>query len=185
MSNIAVKQKRHQEHKTKQKEQAKRKAKAYKKLVLAHRRQWDRARRARERRERREHAQRMQREFGFRVKVVRCFHQLRERGVSEKRAVELTLEKYRPRRLSLSVSPLGRRAISGVSLPKGSVRLCMPSMRFASRPFLILPHRHQASQEAVQRPMALSLGDLRVVYTVDKESRTIRIVAIGRRGDIY
>jgi hypothetical protein len=41
MSSIAAKQKRHQEHKAKQKEGAKRKAKSYKRLVLARRRQVD------------------------------------------------------------------------------------------------------------------------------------------------
>jgi len=46
MSGIAAKQKRHQEQKTKQNEQAKCKTKAYKRLVLARRRQMDHARRA-------------------------------------------------------------------------------------------------------------------------------------------
>lgn len=67
MSSIAVERKRHQECKNKQREQAKRKAKVYKSLVLARRRQWDRTRRARERRERREHTRRITREFRFRV----------------------------------------------------------------------------------------------------------------------
>ena len=68
MSGIAAKQKRHQEQKTKQNEQAKCKTKAYKRLVLARRRQMDRARRARQRRERREHTRQRQREFIFALK---------------------------------------------------------------------------------------------------------------------
>lgn len=67
MNGIAAKQKRQQGRKVKQKEQAQRKAKVYKGLVLAHRRQMDRARRARQRRERREHTWQWQREFRFRV----------------------------------------------------------------------------------------------------------------------
>jgi transposase InsO family protein len=109
MHSITEKQKRCQGHKSKQRERAKRKAKVHKSLVLAHRRQWDRARRARRRRERREHTQRRQRQFKFRVKVVRYFHRLRQQGVSEKRAVELTLDKYRPRKkgdLRLSASTI-------------------------------------------------------------------------------
>jgi hypothetical protein len=47
VNSIAAKQERHQEHKAKQKERAKRKAKSYERLVLACRRQVDRARRAR------------------------------------------------------------------------------------------------------------------------------------------
>jgi len=92
-----TKQERKREHTTTRRERAKRKGKAYKRLVLARRRQWDRARRAQERRERREHTRRIVREFRFRVKVVNYFHQLRDLDVSEKRAIELTLEKYRPR----------------------------------------------------------------------------------------
>ena len=29
------------------------------------------------------------------------------------------------------------------------------------------------------------LGDIRIVYTVDQEARTIQIVAIDTRGDVY
>ena len=97
MSSITSKQKQRQERKAKSRERAKRKAKNHKGQVLARRRQWDRARRARERRERREHNRHRQREFRFRVKVVRYFHRLRGQGVSEKRAVELSLDKYHPR----------------------------------------------------------------------------------------
>ena len=131
MSSIAVERKRHQECKNKQREQAKRKAKVYKSLVLARRRQWDRTRRARERRERREHTRRITREFRFRVKVVRYFHQLRERGVSEKQAVELTLEKYRPREkgnLRLSASTI-RNWVRQVKRAKGDHSVLRPKLR--------------------------------------------------------
>ncbi len=107
--NGKTKSKQRQEHKAKKRKKAKRKAKLHKKQVLAYRRQLDRARRARRRREQREHTQKRQRKFKFRVKVVRYFHQLRELGVSEKRAVELTYEKYRPREqwhLALSASTI-------------------------------------------------------------------------------
>jgi putative transposase len=97
MNGSTAKQKRHSERKAKQKEKAERKAKVSKQHVLAHRRQADRARRARQRREKREHTEQRQREFAFRVKVVRYFHQLREQGVPEQDAVHYTYEQYRPR----------------------------------------------------------------------------------------
>lgn len=98
MDSIAAKQKWHKEKKAQRKQQAKRRAKVHKSQVLARRRQMDRARRARQRRERRERTQRRQRVFRFRVKVVRYVHRLRQQGVSEKRAVEITLDKYHPRK---------------------------------------------------------------------------------------
>ncbi len=91
-----TKTEREHAQKLKRRKMAKRKAKISKRQVLAYRRQMDRARRARRRRERREHTQKRHRKFRFRVKVVRYFHRLRELGVSEKRAVELTYKKYRP-----------------------------------------------------------------------------------------
>ena len=97
MNGSTARQQRDQEHKTKRKENAKRKAKVHKGQVLACRRQMDRARRARQRREKREHTQQRQREFAFRVKVVRYYQDLRERGVPEQQAVEYTWDQYRPR----------------------------------------------------------------------------------------
>ena len=87
----------HQETKAQQHQAAKRKAKVHKQQILAYRRQLDKARRARRRREQREHTQQRHRKFKFRVKVVRYYQQLRETGVSEQAAVELTYEQYRPR----------------------------------------------------------------------------------------
>lgn len=87
---------RQQERKIERRKEAKRKAKVHKNQVLAYRRQIDRARRGRRRREQREQTQKRQRKFKFRVKVVGYFHHLRELGVSEKEAVEMTYEKYRP-----------------------------------------------------------------------------------------
>jgi hypothetical protein len=109
MGSIASKKEQRQEGKAKRRERARRKAKVHKGQVLARPRQWDPARRTRERRERREHNRRTQREFRFRVKVVRYFDRLREQGVLEKRAVELSLDKYRPRQegdLRLSCSTI-------------------------------------------------------------------------------
>ncbi len=101
-----TKAERQQARKLKRRKEAKRKAKVHKNRVLAYRRQIDRARRARRRREQREHTQKRQRKFKFRVKVVRYFHQLRELEVSEKEAVEMTYEKYRPReQWHFSLSP--------------------------------------------------------------------------------
>jgi len=97
MNGSTAQRKQHQEHKTKRKEHAKRKAKVSKGQVLARRRQMDRARRARQRREKREHTQQRQREFARRVKVVRYYQALRERGVFEQQAVAYTLDYYRPR----------------------------------------------------------------------------------------
>jgi hypothetical protein len=131
MSSIAAKQKRHQEHEAKQKEGAKRKAKSYKRLVLARRRQVDFARRARQRREQREHTQRRRREFVFRVKVVRYFHRLRQLGTLEKRAVELTLDKYRPREkgdLRLSASTI-RNWVRQVKRANGDYGVLRPQSR--------------------------------------------------------
>lgn len=97
MNDSTVRHQRHHERKTKRRENAKRKAKVHKGQVLARRRQMDRARRARQRREQREHTQQRQREFAFRVKVVRGYQALRERGVPEQQAVAYTLDQYRPR----------------------------------------------------------------------------------------
>lgn len=131
MSSIASKQKRRQERKAKRRERARRKAKVHKGQVLARRRQWDRARRARERRERREHNRRTQREFKFRVKVVRYFHRLRGQGVSEKRAVELSLDKYHPRQkgeLRLSRSTI-RNWVRQVKRAHGNYSVLRPKSR--------------------------------------------------------
>ena len=135
MTSIAVKQKQHQERKSQQKEQAKRKAKVYKGQVLAARRQADRARRAKERRERREHTQRRQRQFKFRVKAVRYFHQLRQHRVREKEAVELTLERYLPRKkghLRLSASTL-RNWVRQVKRANGNYGVLRPKVRRPKR----------------------------------------------------
>lgn len=71
------------------------------------------------------------REFRFRVKVVRYFHRLREQGVLEKRAVELTLEKYRPRKkgdLRLSASTI-RNWVRQVKRAKGDRSVLRPKLR--------------------------------------------------------
>lgn len=118
----------HQECKAQKRKEAKRKAKIYKNQVLAYRRQLDKARRARRRREQREHTRQRQRKFKFRVKVVRYFHQLREIGLSEQEAVELTYEKYQPREawhLLLSLSTI-RNWVRQVRKAKGHYHVLRP-----------------------------------------------------------
>lgn len=75
-------------------EPKRRKRKVSKAQTYSGRRQADRVRRAR-RRNRSERRQRKRRQFRFRVKVVRTYRQLRKQ-VSEKRAVEMTLARWRP-----------------------------------------------------------------------------------------
>lgn len=123
-----TKSERHQERKTKRRKESKRKAKIHKNQVLGYRRLLDRARRAKRRREQREHTGQRQRKFKFRVKVVRYFYQLRELGVSEKEAVELTYEAYRPREAShlpLSVRTI-RNWVSQVRKAKGHYHVLRP-----------------------------------------------------------
>ena len=121
----------HQNRKKQERKEAKRKAKVHKNQVLAYRRQLDRARRACQRREQREHTQKRQRQFRFRVKVVRYFHQLRDLGVSEQEAVKLTYEKYRPREkwpVALSPSTI-RNWVRQVRKGKGHYHLLRPKSR--------------------------------------------------------
>jgi len=200
MSSIAAKQERHQEHKSKQREQAKRKAKVHKNLVLTHRRQWDRARRARKRREQREHTQRHQRKFRFRVRVVRYFHQLRQQGVSEKRAIELTLDKYRPRKkgdLGLSASTI-RNWVRQVKKAHGDYGVLRPkqcgprqiSLRVPDRVIgIIFTLRHQLgwgghriAAELKKRGIAKVSG--RTVYnTFDRLGLPVKIYALKGKSD--
>lgn len=98
---------------------------------MAYRRHLDRARRARRRREQREHTQKRRREFKFRVKVVRYFHQLRELGVSEQEAVKLTYEKYQPREVwhfALSASTI-RNWVRQVRQANGHYHVLWPKSR--------------------------------------------------------
>jgi len=131
MNSSTTRHRRHQECKTKRQENAKRKAKVHKGQVLACRRQMDRARRARQRREKREHTQQRQREFAFRVKVVRYYQHLRERGVPEQQAVEYTLDQYRPRAdgdLPVSVSTI-RHWVRQVKQAGGHYQVLRPQSR--------------------------------------------------------
>lgn len=77
-----------------QRETRRRKAKVSKAQTYNGRRQADRARRARQR-ARADRREKNQRQFRFRVKVVRFYQQLRTQ-VSEKRAIELTLARWQP-----------------------------------------------------------------------------------------
>ena len=126
-----TKTERQQARKLERRKEAKRKAKVQKNQVLAYRRQIDRARRARRRREQREQTQKRQRKFKFRVKVVRYFHQLRELGVSEKEAVEMTYAKYHSREqwhFSLSSSTI-RNWVRQVRKAKGHYHGLRPKSR--------------------------------------------------------
>lgn len=200
MNSIATKQKRHQEKKAQQRQQAKRKVKVYKNRVLAWRRQMDRARRARQRRERLEHTQRRQREFRFRVKVVRYFHRLRQQGVSEKRAVELTLDKYGPRQrgdLRLSASTV-RNWVRQVRQANGHYHVLRPKSRRPKRITYCVPDRvvgiiftlrhqlgwggHRIAAELKRRGIAEVSG--RTVYKVfDRLGLPVKIYALKGKSD--
>jgi transposase InsO family protein len=200
MSGTAAKQKRHQEQKAKQKERAKRKAKAYKRLVLARRRRMDRARRARQRRERREHTRRRQREFIFRVKVVRYFHRLRQQGVSEKQAVEFTLEKYRPRKkgdLRLSASTI-RNWVRQVKRADGDYKVLRPKSRRPKNITFRIPDKvigiiftlrhqlgwggHRIAAELKERGIAEVSGS--AVYKIfDRLGLPVRVYALKGKSD--
>ncbi len=195
-----TKQQRHQERKSKKREQAKRKAKAYKGLVLARRRQWDRARRAKERRERQEHTRRIMREFRFRVKVVNYFRKLREQGVSERRAVELTLEKYRPRKegdLRLSASTI-RNWVRKVKRANGDLSVLRPESRRPKNIKVKVPETvvaiiytlrhqlgwggHRIAAELKERGIAKISG--RTVYKIfDRLGLPVRIYALKGKSD--
>ncbi len=129
--NGKTKSERHQNRKKQERKEAKRKAKVHKNQILAYRRQLDRARRARQRREQREHTQKRQRQFRFRVKVVRYFQQLRNLGVSEQEAVNWSYEKYRPREawhFALSPSTI-RNWVRQVRQAKGHYHHLRPKSR--------------------------------------------------------
>ena len=129
--NGKTKKEQSQTRKTKKRKEGKRIKKIHKNQVLAYRRQLDKARRARQRREQREHTHKRQRQFKFRVKVVRYFHRLRELGVSEKEAVAMTYEKYRPREewhFSLSVSTI-RNWVRQVRRADGHYHVLRPKSR--------------------------------------------------------
>ncbi len=200
MGSIATKKEQRQERKAKHRERAKRKAKVHKGQVLARRRQWDRARRARERRERREHNRRTQREFRFRVKVVRHFDRLRGQGVSEKRAVELTLDKYHPRQkgdLRLSRSTI-RNWVRQVKRAYGNYSVLRPKSRRPKTIKLRIPTQvieiiftlrhqlgwggHRIAAELKKRGMAQISG--KTVYNIfDHLGLPVKIYALKGKSD--
>ena len=189
-----------QERKAKKRKEAKRKAKIHKKQVLAYRRQLDKARRARQRREQREHTQKRQRQFKFRVKVVRYFHRLRESGVSEKEAVAMTYEKYRPREeghFSLSASTI-RNWVRQVRRAGGRYHVLRPKSRrprkiryqVSARVIsIIFTWRHQfgwgghrIAAELKRRGIATVSG--RTVYKIfDRLGLPVKIYALKGRSD--
>jgi len=200
MGSIATNKEQRQERKAKRRERAKRKAKVHKGQVLARRRQWDRARRARERRGRREHNRRTQRKFRFRVKVVRHFHRLRGQGVLERRAVELSLDKYRPRQvgdLRLSCSTI-RNWVRQVKRANGNYSVLRPKSRRPKAIKLRVPAQvieiiftlrhqlgwggHRIAAELKQRGMAQISGQ--AVYNVfERLGLPVKIYALKGKSD--
>jgi len=200
MTSITVKQKQHQECKAKQRGQSKRKAKVHKGRVLAYRRQMDRARRARARRERREHTQRRQHEFRFRVKVVRYFHEFRQQGVPERRAIEFVLDKYRPRKkgdLRLSASTI-RNWVRQVKQAHGDCRVLRPQSRRPKQITFRVPDKvvgilftlrhqlgwggHRIAAELKARGIANITG--RTVYKIfDRLGLPVKIYALKGKSD--
>lgn len=191
---------RQQERKNQKRKEAKRKAKTYKNQVLAYRRQLDRARRARQRREQRERTEQRRRVFKFRVKVVRYYHQLRGQGLSEKRAVAYTLEKYQPRagwHLPLSASTI-RNWVRQVRRANGHYHVLRPKSRRPKRITyqvsaqvrgIIFTWRHQLgwgghriAAELARREMAKISG--RTVYKIlDQWGLPVKPYALKGKSD--
>ena len=128
MRSITQKQRRGKERKTKRDPVKQRKAKVYKSQTLAARRRADRARRE----QHRPHHQRdekARRQFRFRVRVVHHYSRLLQQdGMTEQRAVELTVAKYQPREpwhLPLSASTL-RNWVRQVKRAKGNYGALWP-----------------------------------------------------------
>jgi len=194
------KRQRNQEHKAQRQQAKQRKAKVYKHQVLAGRRRADRARRE-QRRARRQQDDQARRQFRFRVRVVRYYHQLmRQDGMTEQRAVELTVEKYRPRKKEhqpLSASTL-RNWVRHVKQADGNSGALWPHARCPHQityqvsetvVSIIFTLRHQLgwgghriAQELKKREIAKVSG--RTVYKIfDRLSLPIKLYALKGRSD--
>jgi transposase InsO family protein len=194
------KRQRNQERQAQRQQAKQRKAKVYKHQVLAGRRRADRARRE-QRRAPRQQDEKARRQFRFRVRVVRYYHQLmRQEGMTEQRAVDLTVEKYRPRKKehqALSASTL-RNWVRQVQQADGNYGALWPHSR---RPHQITYHvsetvvsiiftlRHQLgwgggriAKELRQRQIAQVSG--RTVYKIfDRLGLPIKLYALKGRSD--
>lgn len=140
------------------------------------------------------------REFRFRVKVVRYFHQLGECGVSEKRAIELTLEKYHPRQegdLRLSASTI-RNWVRKVKRAHGDYSVLRPKSRRPKNITFRVPdtvvgiiftlrHQlgwggHRIAAELKERGIAQVSG--RTVYKMfDRLGLPVRVYALKGKSD--
>jgi len=199
MSTIHKRQ-RKQERQAQRQQAKQRKAKVYKHQVLAGRRRADRARRE-QRRAQRQQDDKAHRQFRFRVRVVRYYHQLlRQDGMTEQRAVDLTVEKYRPRKKehqALSASTL-RNWVRQVQQADGNYGALWPHSR---RPHQITYHvsetvvsiiftlRHQLgwgggriAKELKQRQIGKVSG--RTIYKIlDRLGLPIKLYALKGRSD--
>ena len=197
---ITQKQRQSRERKAKCQQIKQRKTKVYKHQVLAGRRRADRARRE-QRRAQRQQDEKARRQFRFRVRVVHYYQQLmRQDGMTEQRAVELTVEKYRPRKKEhqpLSASTL-RKWVQQVKQADGNYGALWPHSR---RPHQIIYHvsetvvsiiftlRHQLgwgghriAKELAKRQIAKVSG--RTVYKIfDRLSLPIKLYALKGRSD--
>jgi transposase InsO family protein len=194
------KRRRNQERKAQRQQAKQRKVKVYKHQVLARRRQADRARRE-QRRAQRQQDDKARRQFRFRVQVVRYYHQLmRQDGMTEQRAVALTVEKYRPRKKEhqpLSASTL-RNWVRQVRQADGNYGALWPHSRCPHQityhvsetvvsMIFTLRHQlgwggHRIAKELKQRQIAQVSG--RIVYRIfDRLGLPIKLYALKGRSD--
>jgi transposase InsO family protein len=194
------KRQRNQERKAQRQQTKQRKAKVYKHQVLAGRRRADRARRE-QRRAQRQQDEKARRQFRFRVRVVRYYYQLRRQdGMTEQRAVELTVAKYRPRKKEhqpLSASTL-RNWVRQVKQADGNYGALWPHSHCPHQityhvsetvVSIIFTLRHQLgwgghriAKELKKRAMAQVSG--RTVYKIfDRLSLPIKLYALKGRSD--
>ena len=200
MCSITQKQRRGKARQTQHDSVKQRKAKVYKSQTLAARRRADRGRRE-QHRPHRQRDETARRQFRFRVRVVHHYTRLLQQdGLTEQRAVELTVAKYQPREkwhLPLSASTL-RRWVRQVKQAHGNYGALWPQSR---RPQHIVPRvsdavaaiifslRHQLgwgghriAAELKKREIAQVSG--RTVYKLfDRWGVPVKVYALKGRSD--
>jgi len=200
MRSMTQKQQRRKERSAQREQVKQRKAKVYKSQTLAARRRVDRARREQQR-PRRQRDEKARRQFRFRVRVVHHYHRLLQQdGMTEQRAVELTVAKYQPREkwhLPLSASTL-RHWVRQVKRANGNYGALWPLSR---RPHHIvqrvsdtvvaiiftLRHQlgwggHRIAAELKKREIAQVSG--RTVYKLfDRLGVPVKVYALKGRAD--
>ncbi len=200
MRSMTQKQGRGKAGKTKRDSVKQRKAKVYKSQTLAARRRADRARRE-QHRPQRQRDEKARRQFRFRVRVVRHYQRLlRQDGMTQQRALELTVAKYQPREkwhLPLSASTL-RRWVRLLTQAHGNYGALWPASRrpqhiaqrvSATVVAIIFSLRHQLgwgghriAAELKKREIAKVSG--RTVYTVfDRLGLPVKLYALKGRSD--